>query len=242
MPKSNTSYISTDFNLQSSSYLPDQIQEPIRVMLVDDHVLLRQGLVSLLRYSSNIDVVGDCGDTRSGIYMIEKLNPDIILVDIAMPEVSAFELAKRAKILNPSSKVIFTFKRFTDSHLEQALESGSRGFVSKTETIDGIKSAICQVYSGGRFFSKEIQTRVLSQYSNKLALETYLSRKSLLSAREVEILCCVARGMKAKVIGKTLHITAKTVERHKSNIMAKLKLQSQVDLAIYAFKEGYVND
>ena len=93
---------------------------------------------------------------------------------------------------------------------------------------------------GEKYFSQEIKERILSKDAHNVGGEVYVSRRNLLSPRELEVLCCVARGMKAKVIGKTLHITAKTVERHKSNIMAKLGLHSQVDLALYAVREGYI--
>jgi DNA-binding NarL/FixJ family response regulator len=215
-------------------------QKAIKFLIVDDYVLLREGLVALLDKVPDIQVVGRCSDTRSGIYMIEKLEPDVILVDISMAGTSPFELARRAKILHPASKVLFFVKEITDSSIEQGLRCGAYGFITKSESIEGIMSAIRKAKEGTKYFSEEIRNRIIANHSIDPNHDNYAPRRSLLSPREIEVLCCVARGMKAKVIGKTLHITAKTVERHKSNIMAKLGLHSQVDLAIYAIKEGYV--
>jgi len=215
-------------------------QKTIKFLIVDDYVVLREGLVSLLEKVPDIEVVGRCGDIRSGIYMLEKLEPDVILVDISMSGISPFELVRRAKILHPPSRVLFFVKDITDSCIEQGLSCGGFGFVTKSESIEGIVSAIRKAKEGTKYFSEEVRNRIITNHSIDPLNEKYSPRRSLLSPREIEVLCCVARGMKAKTIGKTLHITAKTVERHKSNIMAKLGLHSQVDLAIYAIKEGYV--
>ena len=212
----------------------------IKLLIVDDYAVVREGIVSLLGEVKDIEVVGQCGDTRSGIYMIEKLEPDVIMADISMPGTSPFELARRAKILHSSSRVIFFIKEITDNNIAQGLDCGACAFVTKTEPIEGIVSAIRETYAGKKYFSKEVKSRIIARHSYDPQLGSYTPRRSLLSPREIEVLCCVARGMNAKTIGKTLHITAKTVERHKSNIMAKLGLHSQVDLAIYAIKEGYV--
>ena len=136
--------------------------------------------------------------------------------------------------------MLFFVKDITDSSIEQGLRCGAYGFITKSESIEGIMSAIRKAKEGTKYFSEEIRNRIIANHSIDPNHDNYAPRRSLLSPREIEVLCCVARGMKAKVIGKTLHITAKTVERHKSNIMAKLGLHSQVDLAIYAIKEGYV--
>ena len=108
----------------------------------------------------------------------------------------------------------------TDRQLEKALKIGVSGFISKMEPISGILQAISQVKDGHKYFSQDIQKTYFSK--NMIKDDCYMTRRVLLSPREIEVLCCVAKGMKAKVIGKNLHITAKTVERHKSNIMAKL--------------------
>jgi DNA-binding NarL/FixJ family response regulator len=243
MPEATVNYSRSVGAYQPIASEADEVtSSKIKMLLVDDHVLLRQGLSSMLSDSSEVKVVGQCGDTRSGIYMIERLKPDIAFVDLNMSGVSPFELVRRARVLHPSCKVIFLAQNSTDSNLEQGLDSGAWGFISKTETIEGIIKAIQYVFMGEKYFSSEIKKRILSRETQQsdVGTNTYVSRRNLLSPRELEVLCCVARGMKAKSIGKTLHITAKTVERHKSNIMAKLGLHSQVDLALYAVREGYV--
>lgn len=223
--------------LRKESLAPSQ---KVKVLVVDDYEVFREGLVSLLKKSPNVEVVGECADTRTGIQTIDQIHPDVVLVDISMPGTSPFELAKRTKVLSPSTKVLFCIRDVTDSNIERGLEAGGLGFISKSETFAGVQEALVKAYEGEKYFSADIKTRVIAKHSYDPNYNSYTPRRSLLSPREIEVLCCVARGMKAKNIGKTLHITAKTVERHKSNIMAKLGLHSQVDLAIYAIKEGYI--
>ncbi len=214
--------------------------QKIRVLVVDDYEVFREGLVALLKGSNEIEVVSQSADTRNGIQIIDQIHPDVVLVDISMPGTSPFELVKRAKVLSPATKVLYSIRDITDSNIERGLEAGGLGFVSKAESFSGIIEAIKRAHDGNKYFSSDIKSRVIAKHSYDPNYNSFTPRRSLLSPREIEVLCCVARGMKAKNIGKTLHITAKTVERHKSNIMAKLGLHSQVDLAIYAIKEGYI--
>ena len=124
----------------------------IKLLVVDDYAIVREGVVSLLLNIPDIEVVGQCGDTRSGIYMIEKLEPDVIMADISMPGTSPFELARRAKILHSSSRVIFFIKEITDNNIAQGLDCGACAFVTKSEPIEGVLSAIRDVYAGKKYF------------------------------------------------------------------------------------------
>ena len=180
---------------------PSVDQETIRLLIVDDYAILREGLASLLANISDIEVVGQCNDTRTGIYMAEKLQPSVILSDISMPGTSPFELARRSKILNPAIKIIFFVKEVSDSNIEQGLDTGACGFITKTEPISGIMNAIRTVSSGSKFFSEEIKDRIVTRRSYDSQYGSYTPRRNLLSPREIEVLCCVARGMKAKSIG-----------------------------------------
>ncbi|MFK7827776.1 MAG: LuxR C-terminal-related transcriptional regulator [Oligoflexales bacterium] len=235
--------ISTEENYDGAAARTIESNEhgAIRVLLVNDHILLREGLVSLLEKFKDINVVAHCGDANHGFQYADEHNPDVVITDFSMDSASPCELARRIKHQRPKSQIIFMISQVTDGNLERGLMSGASGFLSKDETLEGIINAIRFVHMGKRYFSEEIKKRLVSRHSYDPNQSIYTPRRALLSPREIEVLCCVAKGMKAKDIGKSLHITAKTVERHKSNIMAKLGLHSQVDLAIYAIKEGYVN-
>lgn len=215
-------------------------QEVIRVMLIDDHQIMREGLVALLERSDDLDVVGQGSSLTECLDLIAQEEPDIIITDLTTNGVSPFELSNTLNKLGRKINILYLVSSVTDNNLERGLEAGAAGFISKSESISGILAAIRSVHEGKKYFSEDIKGRLISRYSYDPTQSSYSPRRSLLSPREVEVLCCVAKGMKAKNIGKSLHITAKTVERHKSNIMAKLGLHSQVDLATYAIREGYI--
>jgi two-component system response regulator NreC len=215
-------------------------QEAVRVLLIDDHQIVREGLVALLEKFEDMDVVGHGACVEDCLDLIAQEEPDLIITDLTSNGVSPFELANSIGKLGRKIPVLYLVSSVTENNLERGLEAGAAGFISKNESIAGILSAIRQVSEGKKYFSEDIKDRLISRFSFDPSQSFYSPRRSLLSPREVEVLCCVAKGMKAKDIGKSLHITAKTVERHKSNIMAKLGLHSQVDLATYAIREGYI--
>jgi DNA-binding NarL/FixJ family response regulator len=215
-------------------------QETIRVMLIDDHQIMREGLASLLEKFDELEVVAQSSSLSESLDLIAQEEPEIIITDLTMNGVSPFEMSNEINKLGRRIHILYLVSAVTDNNLERGLEAGAAGFISKSESISGILSALRTVHEGRKYFSEDIKKRLISRYSFDPSQGAYSPRRSLLSPREVEVLCCVAKGMKAKNIGKSLHITAKTVERHKSNIMAKLSLHSQVDLATYAIREGYI--
>lgn len=213
----------------------------IKVVMVDDHEVVREGLVTVLNTQPDMEVVGDCSDAETALQIIADKKPDIVMSDISMPGLSPFEMVKRSKEQNENLRVLFLTAYNTDGNLERALRAGGSGFITKVEPMNIILEAIRKVASGESYFSKEVHDRIVgSQTTEPKDEDDFTVRRELLSPREVEVLCCVARGLTAKQIANTLHISAKTVERHKSNIMAKLGIHSQVDLARYAIREGLI--
>lgn len=216
-----------------------------KVLLVDDHEIVRAGLSAVIGAESDLEVVDQQADAQAGLHSIATHKPDVVVIDVNMPGASAFDMATEAIRNQPKLKIIFLTAFSTDSNLERALQCGASGFVSKCESLTTIVTAIRDVASGkGPFFSNDVRQRVvlnpkLRGGTGDMAV-SYGARKSLLSPREQEILCCVAQGQSAKQIAQLLTISAKTVERHKSNIMTKLHLHTQVDLTRYAIREGMI--
>jgi DNA-binding NarL/FixJ family response regulator len=140
-------------------------------------------------------------------------------------------------------KIVFLTAHNTDVNVERALASGAAGFVTKSESLTAIVTALREVTAGrAPYLSDDVRARmIVGVKSTSAGAPTVASRKSLLSPREVEVLCCVAQGQSAKQIASVLTISSKTVERHKSNIMAKLNLHTQVDLTRYAIREGIIS-
>lgn len=225
-----------------AAYKGAVLSHTIRIVVVDDHEVVREGLVTMINTQVDIQVVGDCADAETALQIITAEKPDIVMSDISMPGLSPFEMVKRSKEQYSALRVLFLTAYSTDGNLERALRAGGSGFITKVEPMQIILEAIRQVYSGKSYFSEEIKSRIIENNNQEnTTLDTdFTVRRELLSPREVEIICCVARGLTAKQIANTLHISAKTVERHKSNIMGKLGIHSQVDLARYAIREGLI--
>ncbi len=227
-------------------------QATIKIVVIDDHEIVRNGLVAMMNAQQDMTVVAECGDADSGLEKILETNPDIVVTDIAMPGGSPFEMVDKAKEKLPALKVVFLTAFSTDGNLVRSMRSGGSGFVTKVDPIDTLIQSIRIVNSGETFFSDEAKKLFVDKEGGAIGEEEFTAmskglpkgvtvRKELLSPREIEVLCCVAKGSTAKQIADALHISAKTVERHKSNIMAKLEIHSQVDLARYAIREGLIS-
>jgi DNA-binding NarL/FixJ family response regulator len=219
-----------------------------KIVLIDDHEIVRLGLSHIINAEKDLEVVAQSGDAQSGLTEIITHKPDIAVVDINMPGMNAFDMVKTAISQMPSLKVIFLTAYSTDSNIERAMNSGALGFVTKSESLGNIVIAIREVLAGHTpYFSSDVRGRMIStgrvskDATTEAIAKTVAARKSLLSPREIEVLSCVAQGQSAKQIAGTLHISAKTVERHKSNIMSKLSLHTQVDLTRYAIREGIIS-
>jgi DNA-binding NarL/FixJ family response regulator len=214
-----------------------------KVVLIDDHEIVRLGLSQIINSDQDFEVVGQCSDAQSGLTMINQHRPDVVVVDINMPGNGSFEMAQVAMRQFPNMKIVFLTAHNTDVNVERALASGAAGFVTKSESLTAIVTALREVTSGrAPYLSDDVRGRmIVGVKSTSAGVPTVASRKSLLSPREVEVLCCVAQGQSAKQIATVLAISSKTVERHKSNIMAKLNLHTQVDLTRYAIREGIIS-
>jgi NarL family two-component system response regulator LiaR len=219
-----------------------------KIVLIDGHEIVRVGLAQIINAEPDLIVVAQCGDAQTGLQEIINQKADVVLVDINVSGTSVFDVLKSALQQIPHLKIIFLTGDTTDTNVEKAFFSGASGFVTKKESLSTIVSAIREVI-GQRvpYLSSEVKQRLINlgrlsqETSNESLLRNLLAKKSLLSAREIEVLSCVARGQSAKQIAGNLHISAKTVERHKSNIMSKLSLHTQVDLTRYAIREGIIS-
>ena len=214
-----------------------------KVVLIDDHEIVRLGLSQIINAEPDFEVVGQCSEAQGGLALINQQHPDVVVVDINMPGNSAFEMAQVALRQFPALKIIFLTAHNSDANVERSLAAGAAGFITKSESLSAIVTALREVTTGHQpYLSQDVRTRMVSGIRGAAVSgqQHFASRKSLLSPREVEVLCCVAQGQSAKQIATVLAISSKTVERHKSNIMAKLNLHTQVDLTRYAIREGMI--
>lgn len=214
----------------------------IRVLVVDDHALVRGALAEHLKREAGLEVVGTASTADEAITQTTQHNPDIVLMDIDMPGMNCFHAAKTILSIRPAARIIFLSAFTHDRYIDQALEAKAHGYLTKREPPQAVVAAIREVASGGSFFSDDVQERIVVDTKGaKLASAATKSRAALLTPRETEILQYVARGLSKKEIAQTAHLSVKTVDRHCANLMQKLDIHDRVELARYAIREGLVD-
>jgi DNA-binding NarL/FixJ family response regulator len=206
----------------------------IRIIVADDHVIFRQGLIRLLQSTGNISVVGETGDGREVIPLIEKEQPAIVVLDISLPGSSGFEIAEEMQKKGLASRVIFLTMHNDPLTAQKALQLNAFGYVVKDNAFEDLLYAIRSVSAGGKFISPSISDKIL---------DTSPVRKSdqILTQREREILSLIASGLTNKQIADRLFISIKTVETHRTRILQKLDVHTTADLVRYAIKSGLVD-
>lgn len=211
----------------------------VRVVLIDDHAMVRDSLATWLSQETDIEVVAVAPDADAGTEAVLDVRPDVVLMDIDMPGLSCFDAARQIRRQLPEVHIVFLSAFTNDSYIQQALAVEARGYLTKRETPVAIVEAIRTVVQGGVHFSKEVQGRIVVDGENvRLEQAGEATCGSTLTARELEVLRYIARGMAKKDIGATMHLSVKTVENHSNSIMRKLRIHNRVELARYAIREG----
>jgi DNA-binding NarL/FixJ family response regulator len=212
----------------------------IKVVLADDHAIVRDGLRALLEAKPGISVVGDASDGKQVLSQVNELQPDIVVMDILMPELNGIEATKRILESSPQVRVIILSMLGTADHVFRALQAGVRGFLLKESAGREVVDAVEAVYSGDMYFSRPITNTLVNDYM-QMRQETDADTIEKLSLRENEILCLVVEGKTSAEIGRDLHLSPKTVESYRSRIMQKLGVSDLSELIKYAIKHGLIS-
>jgi DNA-binding NarL/FixJ family response regulator len=212
----------------------------IKVVLADDHAIVRDGLRALLEAKPGISVVGDASDGKQVLSQVNELQPDIVVMDILMPELNGIEATKRILESSPQVRVIILSMLGTADHVFRALQAGVRGFLLKESAGREVVDAVEAVYSGDMYFSRPITNTLVNDYM-QMRQETEVDTIEKLSLRENEILCLVVEGKTSAEIGRDLHLSPKTVESYRSRIMQKLGVSDLSELIKYAIKHGLIS-
>jgi two-component system, NarL family, response regulator NreC len=211
-----------------------------RIVLVEDHRILREGLRAIFNAQPDLEVVGEAGDGGEAIHRAQELQPDVMVLDISMPRMNGLEAIKDIKRIAPSVRILILSVHKTDEYLFTAIRAGANGYLSKDASADELVAGVRSVAAGKRFLGEPIATQFFEAYLDGRGLEGQGGTGDPLSAREREVLKLVAEGYRSRQIGEYLCISEKTVERHRSNLMRKLRVKNVSGLTAYAIEKGLV--
>lgn len=216
------------------------ILKPISVLITDDHTLMRQGLKKLLEEDKDITICAEASDGREALSKVETLMPDIVIMDIAMPNLNGLEALKQIKKKSPDVKVLILSMHKNDEYVLQSFKSGASGFIVKDSAASEVVDAIKTIHRGEPYLSPKISKIILDDMVKSTSQSKEMTLYELLTVREREIFQLLAEGKKNIEIGKSLHISVKTVETHRAHIFEKLHLSNLAELVKYAIKIGVI--
>src|SRR5206468_948585 len=216
--------------------------QKITVLLADDHTVVRQGLRALLVAEGDIEIVGEAGDGRQAVQMVKKLMPDVVVMDIAMPQLNGLEATRQIARSVPSSKVLVLSSYSDDEYVQQLTEAGAAGYLIKQTAANDLLKAIREAHRGNAYFSPAIAKRLRDQCRQAFAHSGHPVRKrtDYLTTREAEVLQLIAEGRANKQIAAELSISIKTVEKHRQQVMNKLGIHDVAGLTRHAIAKGII--
>ncbi|HZT33197.1 MAG TPA: response regulator transcription factor [Bryobacteraceae bacterium] len=213
----------------------------IRVLLADDHTLIRAGLRMVIDSQSDLNVVGEAGDGRDAVALAAKLKPDVVVMDIGMPSLNGIEAARQICSGLPDTRIVMLSMHSDEGYVLRALKAGARAYLLKDSAEADLPRAIRAAASGRSFFSPAVGKVLLEDYMRKLQRTGAEDSYDLLSPREREILQLVAEGKSSKEIANLLDLRVYTVETHRARIMQKLNLHGIPELILYAVRKGIIS-
>jgi two-component system, NarL family, response regulator NreC len=212
----------------------------IRILLADDHQLMRSGIRLMLEREADLTVVGEASDGREAVSMAKTLKPEVVVMDIGMPNLNGIEAAHQMTQDNPQLAIVMVSMHSDESYVLRALKAGARGYLLKDSAEADLIKAVHAVGSGKSFFSPVVSKMLLDDYVRKLKRSGTEDAYDLLTPREREILQLIAEGKSNKDIANLLDLSVYTVESHRSNLMEKLNLRGLPELILYAVRKGII--
>jgi DNA-binding NarL/FixJ family response regulator len=210
----------------------------IKILIADDHHVVRRGLIFFLNTQDDIEVIGEASNGEEALSLVKELRPDIVVMDLAMPVLDGIEATKRIKIEGLAVKVMILTSFYDQDHILPAIEAGAAGYYLKDSDPDELVSAIRKIHDGEKQFHSKVTTQLVSALTGKVETKNDESLQDKLTKREMDVLKEITRGKSNKEIAASLFITEKTVKTHVSNILAKTQLQDRTQLALYAVRNG----
>lgn len=206
---------------------------PIRVLVVDDHPVVRHGLLALLRYEPEFEIAGDAADGEEAVAAVLEYKPDVVLLDLRLPRLSGVDVMIQARAKGATSRFLVLTTYDSDDDISRALAAGAKGYLLKDATSHELMQAIREVMRGNAALEPSVAARVLARMNDAPADE--------LSAREIDVLQRMVRGESNRAIALALHVSENTVKTHVSHIFAKLVVQSRAEAVVVALRRGLVS-
>lgn len=215
--------------------------QKIRVLVVDDHTIVRDGICALLALAGDIEVVGEATNGNEAVDKVRELNPDVVLMDIAMPKMGGLEATRRINKEFPKTKVLVLTQYDDKEYFFPVIESGALGYISKAAASSELTAGIRSVYRGDSYLSPSVTKLLVDNYKTIAGKIPSQDPYNKLTEREREVFKLLAEGHSTQEIAEMLVITPKTAEGHKTNLMAKLGVHNRVDLVKYALRKGIIS-
>lgn len=213
----------------------------VRIVLVDDHDLVRRGLSLLLEFETGFEVVGEAQDAAQAVKITRSLRPDILIVDLVLPDGSGIDVTREIRRRLPETLVILLSMYDSPAYIINSFQAGAAGYVLKRSKPDELLLAIRSVLAGNRYLSSELNQEELSDYARNLEKETSEDLLAGLTDRERQVFHMAVRGAKNPEIARALSLSARTIETHRANLLRKLNLKNQTELVRYAVKNDLVD-
>jgi DNA-binding NarL/FixJ family response regulator len=212
----------------------------IRIVIADDSHLVRQGIRALLEKEKDIQVVGEAADGREAIELVERLLPDVVVMDISMPGLNGIEAVKRIRALDVKTRIVILSMYSDESLVREALKNGVNGYLTKRALTEELLSAVHAAILGKTYLSREVSDYVLKSPLDSRVVSPETKMYDLLTSREREVLQLIAEGNTNRLIAERLGISEKTVEKHRSNLMSKLKVHDVASLIRIAIRQKLI--
>jgi two-component system response regulator NreC len=215
--------------------------KPIRILLADDHTVVRKGLRLLLESQPDFQVIADAADGRETVALAERHTPDVVVMDVAMPGLNGIEAARQISAKLPHTAIVFLSMHSDEGYVLKALKSGARAYLLKDSAENDLINAVKAVREGKAFFSPAISKMLIEDYMRQMQQRAVEDSYDLLTTRERELLQLFAEGKNNKDVANLLNLSLYTVETHRSNIFQKLNLHSTAELILYAVRKGVIS-